>query len=138
VAKVLATQKHKDNVQALEGDLTKSQANVLALTAQVTGLSKDLHAARSVGLLRLPLLDFCKISFAFMLPSPFPGTEGRSRGQFKSKTNFGNFSAGPQEGIEENREAENYVLKIAGRLRMSFTGSTRRTGGRKGRGGLAD
>jgi hypothetical protein len=70
-----------------------------------------------------------------MLPSPFKGTEGRSRGQFKSKTNFGNFSAGPQEGIEENREAEINVRKIAGRLRMCFRGSTRGAGGRKGSGG---
>ena len=51
VAKALATKKHKDNVLALEGELTKSEANVLALTAQVTGLSKDLDAARSVRLL---------------------------------------------------------------------------------------
>ncbi len=51
MAKALASKKHKDNVLALEGELTKSKANVLALTAQVNGLSKDLDAARSVCLL---------------------------------------------------------------------------------------
>jgi hypothetical protein len=58
VAKALATQKQKDNVLALEGELTKSKAKVLALTAQVIGLSKDLVAARSVG-------DFFLISSFF-------------------------------------------------------------------------
>jgi hypothetical protein len=85
VAKALATQKHKDNVQALEGDLTKSEANVLALTAQVTGLSKDLHAARSVGLLRRPLLDFEKLVLLLCFPLLFQEQREEAEASLKAK-----------------------------------------------------